>query len=162
MTLLLLALLAVPEVVLSEAHAKQTLVGVGDAFPEVATTSPTGGQGGGLASLLGPKGTVVAVVRGEGWQAMTLLGDLQLDVAGPYGDKGVAAIAIGIDAQPKAPAEATPLSATAADAEAKLGAGRMPRVYVLDAKGKVVWLDLEYSLASRRELRATLDELTAQ
>jgi hypothetical protein len=157
-TLFLLALLAVPEVVLSEAHAKQSVVAVGDAFPELATA----GQGGGIAALRGPKGTVVAVVRGDGWQAKTLLADLQLDVTGPYAKSGVAAVAIGIGASPAAPEGATALSATQADIDAKLGPGRMPRVYALDAAGKVVWLDLEYSLASRRELRATLDELTGK
>jgi hypothetical protein len=156
-TLLLLALLAVPEVVLSEGHAKQSVVKVGDAFPEVSMT----GQGG-IAPLAGKKGTVVAVVRGNGWQAKTLLADLKLDVTGPYGESGIAAVAVGVGAQPQAPDGAVATSTTQSEADAKLGPGRMPRVYVLDAAGKVVWLDLEYSLATRRELRATLDELTAK
>jgi hypothetical protein len=45
---------------------------------------------------------------------------------------------------------------------AQLGAGRLPRIYVLDATGKIVWMDIEYSQATRRELRQTLQALTAK
>ena len=44
---------------------------------------------------------------------------------------------------------------------APLGEGRWPRVYVLDAEGKIVWFDIEYSVSTRRELRAAVESLLA-
>ncbi|MEM9659649.1 MAG: hypothetical protein AAF961_14915, partial [Planctomycetota bacterium] len=43
---------------------------------------------------------------------------------------------------------------------AKLGAKLLPRIYVLDAQGSVVWFDIEYSEATRRELRQAIAALT--
>ncbi|MDZ7619802.1 MAG: redoxin family protein, partial [Patescibacteria group bacterium] len=39
----------------------------------------------------------------------------------------------------------------------KLATERLPRTYVLDAKGTVLWFDLEYSRTTRRDLEQTID-----
>ena len=35
---------------------------------------------------------------------------------------------------------------------AKIAQSKLPRMYLLDSEGKIVWFDLEYSRSSKREL----------
>ena len=42
------------------------------------------------------------------------------------------------------------------------GMVRMPRVYVLDADGKIVWFDIEYSQSTQRELKQAIEALTGK
>jgi hypothetical protein len=44
---------------------------------------------------------------------------------------------------------------------ADVGSVALPRLYVLDPAGKIVWFDIEYSESTRRELEQTLSVLTA-
>jgi len=37
-------------------------------------------------------------------------------------------------------------------AMAKVGLEKLPRTYLLDAQGKILWFDIEYSRSTRREL----------
>ena len=77
---------------------------------------------------------------------------------------------VGIAVAQRAGAARTRINKTGAtfpqllDADSKafsqIGAAALPRVYVLDTDGKIVWFDIEYSEATRRELRQTLDVLT--
>ena len=39
---------------------------------------------------------------------------------------------------------------------AQVGSERLPRTYLLDPQGKILWFDIEYSLATRRELHQAL------
>ena len=39
---------------------------------------------------------------------------------------------------------------------AAVGKDKLPRVYLVDPQGKVLWFDLEYSLTTRRELQQAL------
>ena len=43
---------------------------------------------------------------------------------------------------------------------AEVGKEKMPRTFVLDADGKIVWFDISYTLATRRELHDSLRVLT--
>ena len=43
---------------------------------------------------------------------------------------------------------------------AQVGSVALPRLYVLDPAGKIVWFDIEYSESTRRELAQTLTVLT--
>lgn len=161
MTLLLALLIAVPAVVLSDEHQSQTTVGVGDPLPELSATTGRG-KSSPIASMLGDRATVVAVHPGKGrWMTEALLADLGPEVAKPYAGSGVNVIAVGVGRTGKVTAGVTALKASENTVKAVLGAGRMPRVYVLDAEGKIVWFDLEYSISTRRELRATLESLTS-
>ncbi|TWT88266.1 hypothetical protein Mal64_17450 [Pseudobythopirellula maris] len=150
-----------PAVVLSEEHAAMAKVGVGDAMPPLSLATPGASGQMALADLYGEKATVVAVYSDDWWMSDTLLADLPGDVAEPFGQRGVnvAAVARGVAARP------TKGFTTLVDSQGvtgdKLGEGRGPRVYVLDRTGKIVWFDIEYSPATRRELRQTLETLTA-
>jgi hypothetical protein len=42
---------------------------------------------------------------------------------------------------------------------AQVGSEKLPRVFVLDGAGKIVWFDLEYSHSTRRELKQAVQKL---
>ena len=94
--------------------------------------------------------------------AQSLLADLGPEVATPYADRGVRVVAVSLTAAAEPQQGITMLRANADEATKTLGEGRMPRVYILDSDGKVAWLDIEYSMSTRRELREALEELTAR
>lgn len=50
---------------------------------------------------------------------------------------------------------------TNGEALAQVGSVALPRLYVLDPAGNIVWFDIEYSESTRRELAQTLGVLTA-
>jgi hypothetical protein len=147
----------VPKVALSAQHQAMVKVGVGQEFPAVQQ----------VADGLGTKATVVAVWKGDGAMAKSMLRDLGVDIAEQYKSPEVAtfAIATGMPVA-EAQQQATALKYTGpvlADEQgetfATLGTDRLPRIYVLDSKGQVVWMDIEYSLSSRRELKQALAAL---
>jgi hypothetical protein len=45
---------------------------------------------------------------------------------------------------------------------AKLATRKLPRTYLLDAAGKIVWLDIEYSRSTWRDLRQSIQFLLSQ
>jgi len=49
---------------------------------------------------------------------------------------------------------------TSGSALAQVGSVALPRLYVLDPAGQIVWFDIEYSESTRRELSQTLGVLT--
>lgn len=154
----------VPTVALSEGHRALCKVLVGDKLPAMTLATPNGDKQA-IAKLFGKQATVVvfydAAAAEKGWMTKTLLADLAPDVAKPYGKQGVATVAVSVGGPAPASVGEGVLSLVDPNGEAlaTVGKGRMPRVYVVDAKGKIVWLDIEYSHATRRELRETLDTL---
>ena len=158
--------LRVPAVQLSTAHAALCRVGVGDEMPAPRLPDLDGKECD-PTELIGAKATVVVLWLGNRPMTQTLLADLGPDVVGPYGKKGVAVIgvAIGQDAtttrKQLAAAEATYPVLLDPDgaAFALVGEKMLPRIYVLDAEGRIVWFDVEYSRATRRELRQTLQAM---
>ena len=165
MTSLIALLFALPAVILSAEHEAMNLAAVGAPMPAIQLFSPTG-QAVGLADLRGERATVVAVHRssdGNGnWMSQSLLADLAPEVAAPFADRGVRVVTVSLSAAAKPQQGITTLRANANEAARVLGTGRMPRVYVLNGAGEIVWLDIEYSMSTRRELRETLEELTAR
>ncbi len=152
---------APPAVQLSDDHQQMSTVKVGDAWPALALKTTAGAEAK-WAEQQGAKATVVGVTTAGGWMSKGLRKDLAADIATPLADEGVKAVAITVGPPAGATEGLTTLSDTDGSAFAKLGTGRLPRVYVLDAAGKIVWFDLEYTNSSRRELKATLDELLAK
>ncbi|WP_197528084.1 TlpA family protein disulfide reductase [Posidoniimonas polymericola] len=147
----------VPPVLLSTQHRAMCQVGIGDAMPELTLSADGGDQS--LADLRGKTATVVAFVGQEHWMNPQLIADLPGDVLEPYGEKGVAVVLVKVAGSPAKVPQGSPLTvATDPSGEqfAKVGSGRLPRVYVLDAAGKIVWFDIEYSRSTRRELKQTL------
>ncbi len=88
----------------------------------------------------------------------------ELDVAQSLAGKGAAVIGVAVRQSPeaarKALADAGAKYPNLLDADgayfAKVARDRLPRVYVLDAEGKVLWLDIEYSSTTQRQLLTAL------
>jgi peroxiredoxin len=156
----------VPPVLLTSAHAKLCRVFVGDPMPEiklpVLSGKPTA-----LVSLYGRRATIVLFWRNDRWMARAALSDLGRDLVDRIDDKRAALIGIPVGEDKSiveaairdAGAEFPQLLDTDGDAFAKVGIVALPRIYVLDGEGQIVWFDIEYSEATRRELRQTLDVL---
>jgi hypothetical protein len=156
----------VPPVLLASEHASLCKVNVGDAFPAIAL-SKVGGGDAKVADLAGKKATVVLFWAPDRWMAEGALADLGIEAAA-FGEKGAGFV--GIVEGPanekagelikSAGAGLTQLADADGAALAQVGELALPRIYVLDSAGKIAWFDIEYSEATRRELRQTLAELT--
>ena len=161
-----------PKVHLSTQHAAMCVVKVGDAMPglQLADARANDATKLTLDQLQGEQATVVVFWQGAGYMAKTLLRDLGPDVMEPLADHGVSVVAVAVDTPAKeALALADKLNYAGpvlldsdGQAFAQVGSTRLPRVYVLDAEGKIVWFDIEYSSATRRELRQTLQSLVTK
>jgi len=148
-----------PEVVMPEELLATCLVKVGDAMPE-GELPDLEGKKHKLTALVGEKLTVVLFWSSENLYARKALEDLQPDVAEPYGKKGVRVIGIDVgeqaEAARKAAQDAAAKYANLVDADgsyfAKVAKEKLPRIYLLDAAGKVLWFDVEYSDSTQRQL----------
>lgn len=122
-----------------------------------------------LADLFGKKATVVVFWKGDRRMTQQQLADLGPDVVEPFGKSGVAVVGVAVDSAKDA--QATFKKAGAAfpnllDADGKafaqVGSGRLPRTYLVDPTGKILWFDIEYSLATRRELHQALRAIAGE
>jgi peroxiredoxin len=156
-----------PEVNLPAALAKTCLVKVGDSMPDAELTNLEG-KGVALRSSLGKKLTVVLFWQSENMYSTQALGRLEEDVAKPFAEKGVRAIGVSVKDSPeaarKAIEEAGAKYVNLLDPKgvhfAKVATEKIPRVYLLDAAGKILWFDTEYSSSTQRDLeRAIKDKL---
>jgi ABC-type amino acid transport substrate-binding protein len=120
-----------------------------------------------VRSLAGRCGTVILLWAPDRWMARAALHDLTRDFTQLAADGafGVVGVAVG---QPVGAVRAVLAETGAAfpqlldpdgQAFALVGDAHLPRIYVLDAQGRIVWFDIEYSEATRRELRQTLSAL---
>jgi hypothetical protein len=165
----------IPKVALSEELNASCLVKVGDAMPG-AELPDAAGKISTLESLYGQKLTVVCLwtIGSHRSQlvALSALRDLTKEVADPFGPKGVRLVGINVSNTPddvrkevsQAGAKFPNLLDSKGEYFAKLAKDkRMPRIYLLDSGGRVLWFDVEYTRTSRRELvqgiRAALGEL---
>jgi peroxiredoxin len=153
-----------PNVTLTKREEALCKVKVGDAIPPIELPQIGGGEPAKLADLLGKEATVVLFWKGNRRMAREQLADLGADVIEPFGKRGVAVIGVVVndsessaaEAVTKAGAKFTNLLDTDGKAFAQVGSERLPRTYVLDPDGKIVWFDIEYSLTTRRELHDAL------
>ena len=158
----------IPPVTLSKSHQALCKVKVGDVMPRVELPKVGDNALAKLADLSGEKATVIVFWKGDRRMAREQLADIGPDVVEPFADKGVAVVGIAVDetaqnAQStlqKAEANFPNLLDTGGKAFAQVGSQRLPRTYVLDAQGKVVWFDIEYSHSTRRELHQALRAIT--
>jgi peroxiredoxin len=156
----------VPKVELSKAEQALCKLKVGDTMPKFELPKIGGGNAA-LGDLLGEKATVVVFWKGDRRMAREQLADMGPDVVEPFSDKGVAVIGVAVDESAsnaqatlqKAKAEFANVLDAGGKAFAQIGSQRLPRTLVLDASGKIVWFDIEYSLMTRRELKQTLQAL---
>lgn len=169
-----------PEVFLSAQHAALCKVQVGDPLPEFALPSasqPTDDPIP-LADRLGSKATVVAMWRGDGAMAKSMLRDLAEDIVAKYPkpdakdkkqlDVETMAVAVGAEAGEAAELaqqlgyKGTVLVDKASELYDQVATARLPRVYVLNEAGEIVWMDIEYSLSTRRELKRSIAALAGK
>ncbi len=158
----------IPRVWLSTLHAKWCVAKVGDSFPPVELPQ-LGGPKTKLVTLYGKQATVVLFWRADRWMSRMALEDLVSFVVGEYDSHEVAVVGIAVRQPARAAqrflnrAKATfpQLLDTNGEALAQVGSVALPRLYVLDPAGKIVWFDIEYSESTRRELAQTLGVLTS-
>ncbi len=138
-------------------------VRVGDQLPVMKLPLAKGGEAD-LASLRGKQATVVLFWQDDPWMSATALRDLATEIT-PSEDVAVVGIAVRqpsaelASAVEKSGAEFTQLVDSDGKAFERVGMTKMPRVYVLDGSGKIVWFDIEYSQSTSRELQQTLATL---
>jgi hypothetical protein len=150
----------IPKVNLTADIAATCLVKVRDVLPE-GQLSGLDGKAVSLRSLFGDKATVVLFWSSDNLYARQALRRLGEDVIEPFGAKGVRVIAINVKDRPevarKAVEEAGAKAVALVDADgayfARVATGLLPRVYLLDPAGKVLWFDTEYSGVTRAGLR---------
>ncbi len=151
-----------PIVAMTQEHRQTCLVYIGDQMPDATLADPTGKKHTVLKSL-GKQLTVVVLWNANNPYALDQFKQLQYDV-GPLADQGVRAIAIHVG---PAPDNYQQLCQQTGDGTlclldanrqyfATLAKSRIPRTYLLDAQGKIVWLDIEYSRTTRDELHNAL------
>jgi peroxiredoxin len=153
-------------VLVTNRHAKLCKVYTGDQMPDISLPRIGGGTTR-LSDLYGRGATVVMFWKGDRFMALEALRDLGPDVVQAYGARDVNLVGIAVDQDAatardvleKAAANFPQLLDADGQAFAKVGAEKLPWTLVLDPSGKIVWFDLEYSPATRRELRQVLQTL---
>jgi len=156
-------LATMPPVLLTKEHEALCRVKVGDAMPEIELPKVLGGDAK-LSALFGKAATVVVFWKGDRQMALDELADLGPDIVQKFGSRGVDVVGIAVsesagDARSivqKTAANFPQLLDADGKAFDKVGSKKLPWTLVLDANGKIVYFDLEYSLATRRELRQAL------
>ena len=143
--------------------ADTCLVKVGGSVPE-ADLANLEGKRVALRSFFGKKLTVVLFWQSENMYATQALEYLELDVAKPFAEKGVRVVGVSVkdssEAARKAVQQAGAKYVNLLDPQgtyfAKVATEKIPRVYLLDASGKILWLDIEYSSSTRRDLERAI------
>jgi peroxiredoxin len=150
----------IPPVRLSKGHEALCKVKVGDTMPDVTLPPLTGGAPVELSSLFGEKATLVVFWSPDRRMAREQLADLGPDVVAPFGEAGVAVVGIAVGAPAAMLKAAEREFPNLLDADGKafsqVGSAKLPRTYLLDPQGKILWFDIEYSLGTRRELHQSL------
>lgn len=147
----------VPEVVLSQSLRASCVVWVGDTLPG-ARLWDLAGQPQAVRDHLGSRLTVVLLwsagqSRLARLAAQKLLTDLQEEVLRPFGSDGVALLAIHVgeaDSNVKRLVEEAGISyPVLVDPNrayfALLAKEYLPRVYLVDSRGKILWLELNFT-----------------
>jgi peroxiredoxin len=152
-------------VALSKAHQAMCKVQVGQPMPEISLPPLAGGEAVKLSSLYGKKGTVVVFWKGDRRMGREELADVGPEVLDMFGKAGIAVVGIATGSAANDAAAALKAAKAAdfpnlSDADGKafalVGTEKLPRTFLLDPQGKILWFDIEYSLATRRELNEAL------
>ena len=156
----------IPQVLLTTGHRALCRVKVGDRLPPIQLPR-LGSETTDLATLAGKRATVVLFWQPDRWMARTALGDLSALTGGQ--DTGLISIVGVAVGQPAGEVQSQladvgitfpQLCDTEGSAFAQIGSATLPRIYVLDHLGKIVWFDIEYSQSTHRELLQTIKALT--
>jgi peroxiredoxin len=160
----------IPKVVLSKSHEALCKVKVGDQLPVIQLPMVGGSDKKKLTDLLGKTATVVLFWKADRRMSKEALSDMGPDIAELFGKQGVAVVGVAVNesaasakaALDKAGAKFTNLLDADGKAFAQVGSVRLPRVFLVDPTGKILWFDIEYSQTTRRELHQALRAVTAE
>jgi peroxiredoxin len=156
---------SIPKVFLTSEHSALCRVRTGDSLPAISLPQLRGGDTE-LAELQGKQATVVLFWSDDPWMSETALADLaQLDVSEDVAIVGIAVKLANNEVQ-AATEKASAKFPIMLDADGKafnqIGMTKLPRVYVLNEAGEILWFDIEYSQSTHRELKQTLDVLAGK
>jgi hypothetical protein len=109
--------------------------------------------------------TVVLFWSGADRYAEQMLGDLEAQVRQPFAEAGLAVATVNVG---DSPGEARRLAEAAGvefpvllDADGALwrqvSTGELPRVFLLDREGTILWFDIGFTRASRRTLATAIE-----
>ena len=144
---------------MSDGHRRTCVVGLGDTLPQL-TAANLAGEPQNVSELFGEKLTIIVFWNHRRVFAHDQFARLKEDVVAVYDNTGVAVIAINVGDQPdvvaatyqqsggKFPCLVDPQS----EAFAQLAREKLPRTFVVDPAGKILWFDIECSLSTAREL----------
>jgi peroxiredoxin len=135
------------------------VVGVGDPFPAL-TLPDLEGAARELPQLYGDRMTIVVFWTTEGHYAREQFTRIMHEGRQRYAALGVNVVTINVGDSPEVVKElATQYEVTVPcllDEEGQgfqqVARGLLPRTYLLDAEGRILWFDLEYSRSQRYEL----------
>ncbi len=148
-----------PRVVMSRGHEQTCLVGVGDAMPDLKLTR-SNGEPVTMGELQGEALTVVVFWTNRFAFAREQFARLAEEVALPYQHLGLKVIAVNVgdpveQIEPDAMTRESVVCVHDRDgaAVAQVAESKLPRTYLLDRDGRILWFDIEYSRTTRRQLR---------
>jgi peroxiredoxin len=156
----------VPVVAMSDQHAATCLIKVGDAMP-AAILPDINGEDRDLGKLLGERLTIVLFWTPENRSSVDELGELAAKIASALHARGVRVVGVceqGTAETAKSIAEAAGASfPIMLDNDgafmSHVATSKLPRTYLLDPSGKILWFDIEYSRAMWQDLRTSLRAL---
>lgn len=154
----------IPQVGLSAELLATCVVKVGDRMPEAELSDPDG-KPHSIAALRGKKFTVLFFWTADNPYSLGEVEDLNDDVAKAYADQGLKVIGINHgDTPEKVRQKAKELTLAFPvvmdpknDYFGKIAREKVLRTYLLDADGRILWFDVEYSRSTRRDLLQAID-----
>jgi len=151
--------LELPRIFLSDEHEASCLVRQGDTMPDFKLNDIEGNNHS-LSALLGDKATVVCFWTSTDALANWEISDLGPDLVERFGPRGLKVVGVNF----KEPSETVAavvgqhqitfpvLLDVDGEGFAMVATKYLPRTYVLDGDGKILWLDLGYTHETRRDL----------
>ncbi len=147
-----------PLVAMSQEHQKICLVGVGDVMPDLQLTDSSG-KATSLIDALGETYTAVVFWSLANPFSVEQFTHLSADVLHPFKEARLKAIAIHVGQPGEVYSELCEKFGSEADCLidadktnfAQVATRKLPRTYLLDAEGKILWFDIEYSRTTRHE-----------
>lgn len=153
-----------PIVIMSSKHKETCLKMIGDKIQDVDVTDIANSNHK-ISKLLSDKLTVLIFWQERSLPAMEQFRRIPIDVLGSFAKHRVKVIAANVGGDVaktrKITGDAADKIVSLVDKDAKLfqqfATSRMPRTYLLDNEGKILWFDIEYSQSTQRELNNAIN-----
>jgi hypothetical protein len=144
----------IPKAKFTEQLKETNLLKVGDVMPNAELRDMSGSY----------KLTVICFWDSEGTSGLQAISELEKYIVEPYAEKGVAVIGINprdqqwtIKEKAKLAEAKFPMLQDDGAYFNKVATEMLPRVYLIDSNGKILWFDTEYSRTMRRDLTQGID-----